>query len=221
MSEYRRRGKTQATPSEPCSVRRASCAALWPRSSPPRVDPRPGHTAWVRGPCGLPIGGPPESRRLAPARSGGANRTAVGVKRPEPPDRTHARRRIDWSGWWPLAPTPCAIAGVSVRLSALYPWGPPFDQPPRPSPSGSFDVARGPWPGAWCRCESFTGRHLGRESTHVPGTSVRHNSIIAAPKNSTPFQWCRQAGSVALRSSFRFIVARLSKSRSEAVTASH
>lgn len=34
------------------------------------------------GPCGLPIGGPPESRRSAPVRSGGANRTAVGVKRP-------------------------------------------------------------------------------------------------------------------------------------------
>lgn len=34
--------------SEPCSVRRAPCAALWPQSSPPVSTPDQG-TAWVRG----------------------------------------------------------------------------------------------------------------------------------------------------------------------------
>lgn len=106
MSEYSMGKDTCYTSSEPCSsVRRASCTALWPQSShppTPRVDPRPGHSMGCEGPCGLPIGGPPKSRISAPVRSGGANRTAVGVKRPEPPDRVHARRRIDWSGWWAL-----------------------------------------------------------------------------------------------------------------------
>lgn len=195
MSEYRMgEGHRPHTSSEPCSsVRRASCTALWPQSihPPPVSTPDQGTQHGVaRRPCGLPIGGPPESRISAPVRSGGANRTAVGVKRPEPPDRVHARRRIDWSGWWPLVRVGmCHCRCQCQAVSTLSLGAPPsIIHPSIPSSSISvrqpFDVARGPWPGAWCRCEGLTGRHLGREPTHMSRerTSGTTPTVVAPQK---------------------------------------
>lgn len=157
------------------------------QSPTPRVDPRLGHSMGCEGPCGLPIGGPPESRMSAPVRSGGANRTAVGVKRPEPPDRVHARRRIDWSGWWALVRDGMCHCRCQCQAVSTLSLGVLLRLSIHPSSSISvrqlFDVARGPCPGAWCRCEGLTGRHLGSLSTHCPRERTSGNdSTIVAPQ---------------------------------------
>lgn len=76
------------------------CSLVAPVQFPRVEPPRAGHTAWVQG---AHVGCHWRAFKVQEAGpqfglSGGANRTAVGVKRPEPPECIRARRRIDWSG---------------------------------------------------------------------------------------------------------------------------
>lgn len=190
--------------------RRASCAALWPQPSPVSI---PGErTAWCEG-HGACYWKAAEPRRSNPVRAGGAKWTAVGVERPGPPERIHARRRIDCSGW-SLGPAGSSCIADVRPVSTL-------SRPPLFRSSSSIfvrqlDVARGPW---LAHDAVVKASPVGTwPEIHIRLGNVKQGWSTRPPKNSTLLSG---VGCVALCSCFRFIVARLSKFRSEPVAASH